>query len=132
MQIFRNEKAEGQPVDLYAARQQASGPLPLATLDFENSDNVTHLLVSDFTGMDTDDLDLDDDGVMDTLPWSGVIDGLALVEELTVPPTTTEFHYAGQLGLPIVGPDGSFAPGHAYRLPGGGPFQIGPFEPTSR
>ncbi len=33
------------------------------TLNFENSDNVTHLLVTGFTGTNGDDLDTDDDGV---------------------------------------------------------------------
>ena len=50
------------------------------TLDFENSDNVTHLLVSDFTGASGDDLDIDDDGVLDSEPWSAIIDCIGLVE----------------------------------------------------
>jgi hypothetical protein len=100
------------------------------SLNLENSDNVTHLLVSGFTGATSDDLDMDDDGVLETLPWAGLIDGLALIEDSAIPPTGTEFHYAGQLALPVVGPDGSAVPGHVYRLPDGGPFQIGPFDPV--
>ncbi|MCB1150122.1 hypothetical protein KDK88_01145, partial [bacterium] len=34
-------------------------------LNFENSDNVTHMLVAGFTGADGDDLDTNDDGVLD-------------------------------------------------------------------
>jgi hypothetical protein len=35
------------------------------SLNFENSENVTHLLVSNFTGANGDDLDTDDDGLLD-------------------------------------------------------------------
>ena len=49
-------------------------------LGFENSDNVTFLLVSDFTGALTDDLDTNDDGTIDSKPWGSVIDSVALQE----------------------------------------------------
>ncbi len=82
----------------------------LRPLNFENSDNVTHLLVRDFTGQLGDDLDLDDDCGLDIKPWSAVLDSVALIEEQN-PPTQTECHYA-----PVtVGPDGTFQPGHAFR-----------------
>jgi hypothetical protein len=51
-----------------------------ASLNFENSDNVTHLLVYGFTGSNGDDLDTDDDGVLDVTPWSEVLDAVGLVE----------------------------------------------------
>ena len=38
----------------------------LATNSFENSDNVTHLLVQGFTGAVGNDLDTDNDGVLDS------------------------------------------------------------------
>ena len=50
------------------------------TLNFENSDNVTMLLVSGFTGLDGDDLDIDDDGVLDVEPWAEILDCVALIE----------------------------------------------------
>jgi hypothetical protein len=103
----------------------------LATLDFENSDNVTHLLVAGFSGADADDLDVNDDGLLDTLPWTSVIDGLALVEVLAVPPAGTEYHYAGQLGVELVGPDGSASPAHAIRAPHDGAFRVGAFDPAA-
>lgn len=87
-----------------------TGTADLVTvLNFENSDNVTHLVVRDFTGASDDDLDTDDDGTLDVTPWSEVVDLIALVEEEN-PPANTEFHY----GPPSVGPDGSFVPGHVY------------------
>ena len=80
-----------------------------ADLNFENSDNVTHLLVYGFTGANGDDLDADDDGVLDVMPWEAELDRIALVEEEN-PPAGTEYHY----GPPSVGPDGSYVPGHAF------------------
>ena len=97
------------------------GSVDLTTsINFENSDNVTHLLVSEFSGALGDDLDTDDDGVLDVTPWSGIIDSVALVESVgsgdQIYSTTT------------VGPNGSFVPAHVYRIPDGtGPFLIGNF-----
>lgn len=100
------------------------------TLQFENSDNVTHLLVSGFTGTNGDDLDADDDGVLDVLPWTTVLDAVSLIETTDVP-TSGEFYYAAGLGGTVVGPDGTFTPGHVYRSPDGGAWQIGAFDPAS-
>lgn len=94
-----------------------------ASLNFENNDNVTHLLVSGFTGANNDDLDTNNDGVLDVTPWSAVVDLIALIKEEN-PPTSTEYHY----GPPTVGPDGSYVPGHAFFCPEG--WQIGQFDPV--
>lgn len=82
------------------------------SLNFENTDNVTHLLVSDFSGSNGQDLDTNDDGVLDITPWTAVHDLIALIREEN-PPTTTEYHY----GPPTVGPGGSSWPGHAFHCP---------------
>ena len=79
----------------------------VTTLDFENSDNVTHMLVSGFTGALGDDIDIDDDGNIDNAPWDAVIDCVSLVEALV--PEFTEWYYCGD----ILGPDGSYVPAHA-------------------
>src|SRR5690606_26020854 len=84
------------------------------------SDNVTHLLVSNFSGADGDDLDTDDDGVLDVTPWDEVVDLMALILQEN-PPTSTEYHY----GPPTVGPDGEFVPGHAFLCEEG--WQVGAF-----
>lgn len=95
-----------------------------ANLNFENSDNVTHLLVRDFNGVIGDDLDIDDDGVLDSEPWSAVVDEIALVET----PFAGEKVYATNR----VGPDGSFVPCHVYRQPDAtGNWLIGQFDPIS-
>ncbi|MCA9002310.1 MAG: hypothetical protein KDB61_10315, partial [Planctomycetes bacterium] len=53
-----------------------------ANLNFENSDNVTHLLVEGFSGANGDDLDVDDDGILDVLPWTTLLDSVSLVESI--------------------------------------------------
>lgn len=93
-----------------------------ATLNFENSDNVTHLLVTGFTGASGDDLDTDDDGVLDVTPWTSVVDAISIIEEVGA----GEFTYAASLGFSEVGPDGMFAPARIFRDASGN-WQIGLF-----
>ncbi len=95
------------------------------TLNFENSDNVTHLLVSNFTGTNGQDLDTNDDGILDITPWDELVDLIGLIEEEN-PPRGTEYHY----GPPTIGPDGNAVPGHAYRCEPEGEWTIGAFDPT--
>ncbi|MEE2883529.1 MAG: hypothetical protein VYD70_07355, partial [Planctomycetota bacterium] len=93
-------------------------------LNFENSDNITHMLVSDFTGAAGDDLDTDDDGILDVEPWSAVVDSVALVED----PAGGDLTYSST----TVGPDGTFVPGHVERCPdGSGDWAIAAFDPAS-
>lgn len=82
----------------------ADEPDLVTTLNFENSDNVTHMLVSDFTGAEGDDVDIDDDGNLDNPPWAGITDCVALVESTD----EGELTYCGN----SVGPDDIFVPGH--------------------
>src|SRR5262245_41990666 len=84
------------------------------TLNFENTDNVTHLLVSGFTGALDQDLDTNDDGVLDVTPWAAILDRIAVIEEAN-PPSNTEFHY----GPPVIGPDLGLVPSGVYRFPNG-------------
>jgi uncharacterized protein len=74
---------------------------------------ITLLLVSDFTGSLNQDLDADNDGVFDTMPWAEIVDAVAVNDG-----------GAGDLtyGEPVltVGYDGlPFAPGGASRIPDG-------------
>lgn len=97
-------------------------------LNFENSDNVTHLLVRDFTGTANSDIDTDNDGVLDSTPWSEILDSVALVKTtLPAPRMGDEWWY----GPVRVGPDGTFVPGHIYRCQPNGDWQIGAFDPGS-
>ena len=94
-------------------------------LNFENSDNVTHLIVSGFTGNNGDDLDIDDDGTLDINPWTAIIDSVALIE--TDPLIEGNQVYSATR----VGPDGIVVPGHVFRNPDGtGNFQIGALDPA--
>ena len=96
-----------------------------ASLNFENSDNVTHLLVEGFTGANGDDLDTNDDGILDVQPFTSIVDSVALIE--TDPAVSGEQVYS----TTQVGPDGTFVPAHVFRDPDGtGDFQIGQFDPA--
>lgn len=95
----------------------------ITTLNFENSDNVTHLLVEGFTGSNGDDLDTNDDGVLDITPWITILDSVALLDSVG----SGDLVYSDT----TVGPDGSSVLGHVFRLPNGtGDFQIGAFDPV--
>ncbi len=83
-------------------------------LNFEDSDNVTHLLVHGFIGTLGTDLDTDDDGELDSEPWLETLDCLALIE---TPLSGDEVYCDTQLG-----PDGPFAPAHALRCTTGWGF----------
>jgi hypothetical protein len=91
-----------------------------ASLIFENSDNVTHMIVSDFIGSRGDDLDTDDDGILDVTPWSEIVDCVSLIETVG----SGDMVYCSE----TVGPDGSFVPAHVYHCPSG--WVIGPFNPV--
>ena len=86
-------------------------------LDFEDSDNVTHMLVSGFVGAVDTDLDTDDDGVLELEPWTAVIDAVALIETtLSGDPVYCDA---------ILGPDQGAAVTHAVRCAAG--WGIGEF-----
>ena len=79
-------------IDLSGLRLDADGLLCVAepqarcavserrTLNFENNDSVTHLLVRNCTAAIGDDLDRDDDGQLDSQPWTERIDAVAVSE----------------------------------------------------
>jgi hypothetical protein len=96
-------------------------PDAIASLNFENSDNVTHLLVTGFYGAYDDDLDTDDDGVLDSMPWASVLDCIALIED----PAGGDHVYC----TTQIGPDGSYVPSHVRRCPDGdGNWVMGQFD----
>jgi predicted extracellular nuclease len=83
------------------------GELAIANNTFENS-TATYFLVSNFTGAVGDDLDADDNGVLDSMPWDLVVDAINLRDS-----GPSDFDY----GVLSVGPDGSFLPSGTYRCP---------------
>ena len=95
----------------------------ITSLQFENSDNVTHLLVRDFTARNGDDLDIDDDGLLDITPWTDILDSIALVKSFTrgekIYSTTT------------IGTGNGNVPVHVFRDPSQrGAWQIGNMAST--
>ncbi|WP_031425283.1 endonuclease/exonuclease/phosphatase family protein [Flavimarina sp. Hel_I_48] len=99
--------------------------LPLTTTDengyfvtnfssntFENG-SQTLLLVADFTGAVGDDLDANDDGALDSEPWSAIADGLTVLDG-----GVNDLAYSET----ILNPDfdgGTFTVGGASRIPDG-------------
>ncbi|HSH01044.1 MAG TPA: plastocyanin/azurin family copper-binding protein [Anaerolineae bacterium] len=83
-------------------------------LNFENSDNVTHMLVWGLVAELGADIDPNDDGVWEATPWWEIIDTVALLENSAIPPVGTEWGY----GDISVGPDNDQVPSHVYRLAG--------------
>jgi hypothetical protein len=88
----------------------------------ENSDNLTFMLVRGNTAAVGNDLDsAPEDGTFDSTPWSSILDSVAIFEGIPPNCTTDEHVYSST----VVGPDGTFSPGHIYRCPDG--WHIGPF-----
>ncbi len=104
------------------------------SLYFEDTDNVTHLIVRNFRNPGDISLDPDQDGVLDVVPWDEVIDEVALLESFIFGEPGLEPYYS----TVTVGPDPSPpdlgaasepSVNHTYRLPDGtGAFQIGTWE----
>lgn len=114
--------AAGEKTNPFVGSLDLIGPFgsPGGLLNFENSDNVTHLLVRNFTGTEGQDLDTDDDGTPEFAPWDEVIDSVALIETVG----SGDLVYSDTQ----VGPDGSFVPGIVFRDPDiFGAFVIGEF-----
>jgi hypothetical protein len=91
-------------------------------LNFENGDNVTHMLVSGFSGGNGDDLDTDDDTVLDITPWSAIVDSVALIAT----PGSGDHVYCPTR----VGPDGPGPPVHVHRCLPTLVWRMGPQDPV--
>ncbi|MEO1653847.1 MAG: hypothetical protein AAFU64_09895, partial [Bacteroidota bacterium] len=97
--------------------QAKLGPKDLRrNFDFFGSP-TTFLLVEGFTGAAEQDLDIDNDGNLDALPWTRVVDGVSLIDG----DDKTDYSYSPL----IIGPIGNFAPAGIARIPDGqGNFKI--------
>ncbi|MDP7004842.1 MAG: hypothetical protein QF718_01340, partial [Phycisphaerales bacterium] len=96
----------------------------IVSLNFENSDNVTHFLCMNFYGSNQQDLDTDDDGNLDVTPWTDTIDGVRIIED----PDGGEHTY---LMDEEIGPtaDG-YVPSHVYRCVSAGYWMMGQYDPA--
>ncbi|MGC9420763.1 MAG: hypothetical protein ACP5EN_17495, partial [Rhodovulum sp.] len=98
-----------------------TGNQQIADNTFTNGSR-TYLLVEGFTGASGDDIDLNDDGVIDQVRWSEILDGVAVIDN------DSPLIYATN----IVGPDGSFLAPGGYRDPDGtGTFVMHDFYDTA-
>ncbi|YCM45917.1 hypothetical protein V2O64_07800 [Verrucomicrobiaceae bacterium 227] len=100
--------------------------LTVGTGIFENNDALTFLLVTDFTGSTGVDLDTDNDGTLDGMPWGSVIDAVSFLD----PEASDAFGYAETLGFTgaNLAPVSGFTPAHLYRSPNGnGAWFVGAF-----
>ena len=96
-------------------------------LAFENGDPVTHMLVAGFDGALGDDLDVDDDGMLDQMPFTDVLDAVALLASRAVPPTGSAYLIDER-----VGPGESGVPWHVLRCPDRvGGFVLGADDPAA-
>lgn len=89
----------------------SDGTVSIANDSFENS-SATYLLVQGFTGAVGSDLDANNDGALDSLPWTALLDAVSLRD------AAGDFAYGG----PSFGPDGSSLPSGVFRAGGGGAF----------
>jgi len=104
---------------VYAMGTTDANGLYLASLPanaLENS-SVTFLLVKDFTGSSGQDLDTDNDGVLDVMPWTELADSIAIDDSESTP--VADFAYAGAPQLYAFYDGLPFAPGGASRIPDG-------------
>lgn len=110
----------------------AEAATPINVVEFTNDDgggddlengSATFLIVSGFTGTGGDDLDTDNDGVLDSTPWSSIESVVGWTEFSG----GTETAYAGVLGgTQFTGNNGGFDP-DAYVLAPDGEFVLDSF-----
>ncbi len=103
-------------------------------LNFENTDNFTHLLVAGFTGTSGQDLDTDNNCALDVTPWLGVVDlvALALRPNSLADHTAIECSYGPPtVDFQVEEANGNIpAPGLALRCDDGvGAFKAGDADP---
>ena len=119
--------ALGEPSTQFASQRDIGLSLP--SNNFENSDNVTHMLVWGFTGTLNQDLDTNNDGVLDITPWTNIIQSVAFIESAATPPVGTGYAY----GDVRVGPDsGNFVPSQLAYCPSTSAWTIGTFAVNAK
>ena len=103
-----------------------------SSINFEDDQTVTHLLVGGFSGVVLQNLDMDADGVLDSTPWDTVFDTVSLID-----PSSALLPY-GPGSSCMEGPlcqevdDGIDGPSQVYRcVDGDGTWQIGNVDPLA-
>lgn len=83
--------------------------------DIENG-STTFLLVRGFTGSVGLDLDAENDGTLETTPWTATLDGISLIEN----DGTANIGYAAQFGYTVYTAQAGFNADALFRVEGGG------------
>ncbi|MCH2161610.1 MAG: hypothetical protein MK085_07015, partial [Phycisphaerales bacterium] len=131
----------GQLIASDGVHLTAGSGLTLGTADFtirtsstgflENSDNVTYMLVWGFSGNINDDLDTNDDGVLDSTPWSSILDSVSLIETDDIP-DSGDWIYSDTVVGPFIDVDEvAYVPAHVWRCADNDDWNIGVFDFTS-
>ncbi|MBZ0112383.1 MAG: endonuclease [Thermoanaerobaculia bacterium] len=81
--------------------------------EFDHSDSYTIFLVEGWSGTVGVDLDTTDDGVLDSTPWTSILDSIAVQDGGGDP------NYGADTVLPISFDGEDFSPGGASRIPNG-------------
>ncbi|RLS50991.1 MAG: hypothetical protein DWH90_00165 [Planctomycetota bacterium] len=105
----------------------AATPDLFADFELESSDNTTFFLVSGFTGGVGTDLDANDDGTMDSTPWTTLLSSVALVRNASPDGVTEEYFYSAT----TVGPEAGDSPAHAYLCADSAAWKAGALDPAS-
>jgi hypothetical protein len=98
----------------------------IASLPFENSDTVTHAIVLGYDSA-VEDIDVDDDGVIDTPAWTQIVDSVGIQEKIIPTSSSDEWAY----GDTIVPPNGSYVAGGIYRCDPDDNWVVADFADTS-
>jgi hypothetical protein len=116
------------PADGHFLAHQTDATAEIVTGDDYFITPANFLLVSGFTGAAGDDIDTDNDGTPESIPWTSVIDGVFLINVNGL----TDYPYGGSTP---VGPDSIlpiFTPAHVFRSPDGtGAWRVGFFNDLS-
>ena len=94
------------------------------SMNLENSDSVTYLLVRQFVGTVGMDLDAGNDGTLDATPWTELLDAVAFVRSGNSDPT-----YASTVVGPVALTATGGMPPHAWLAEGG--WRIGEYASWS-
>jgi len=105
----------------------AATPDLYADFELESSDNTTFFLVSGFTGGVGTDLDTNDDGTLDSTPWTALLSSVALVRNASPDGVTDEYFYSAT----TVGPEAGDSPAHAYLCADSASWKAGALDPAS-
>ncbi len=125
----------GQVVDAFAMGTTDGSGLFVTNLAVNTIENdpISLLLVKDFTGAVGDDLDTDDDGTFETMPWSEIADSVSIAYNSSINYSPTVLDEAFDDAVY----DSTFAPGGASRVPDRtgdwvrNDFDLNPIQPGS-